>query len=187
MTTNMPRTSALRSDALQQLRRQHVSLDKLFFAFHLLCERDDTEREKLAIVERIHLELAVHLQLVSDVVHPALQQLGEGDAALIEEARAAHASVREMVALIVSQPLDDTERDARVEALGEFVARQLIHERSLLFPRLRNADLNLKGLGHQLAERREALLAEYGRLLQGDSVSEDEAADPVGQPAPPER
>jgi iron-sulfur cluster repair protein YtfE (RIC family) len=175
-------TSNDRADALEHLRREQTSLIKLFFAFHLLCERDDTEQEKRAIVERLHLELAVHIQSVEDVVHAALPP-SETDGALIDEARSEHASVREMIAKIVGSPPDDPQRDARVEALGEYVERHLAHEKNLLFPRLRQADIDLKALGQSLVERREQLLAQYGRLLSHGSEPEDESDDPVGPPA----
>ncbi len=169
-------------DALEQLRRGQISLDKLFFAFHLLCERDDTELEKQAIVKRLQLELAVHVRVVDDVVLDALPE-GEPDGVLADEARTQHASIQEMVARIVTAPADDPDRDARVEALGEFVKRHLEHERALLFPRLRQADIDLKVLGSVVGERRDALMARYQQMMSpAGAEPEDESGDPVGSP-----
>jgi hypothetical protein len=176
-------TAALRADALALLRRSQQSLDQLFFAFHLLCERDDTDEGKRALIERLHLELAVHLQLVEEVVHPALQQGGSAAyAELIGEARRAHRGAREMLAAIVASALADAGRDAKVEALGEFVARQFEHERGLLFPALRQALPSLDELGVCLLQRRQALMAQYTRALSHGSLPEDESDDPVGRP-----
>jgi hypothetical protein len=179
-----PAPPALRVDAPSLLRRGQQSIDQLFFAFHLLCERDDTAEGKRALIERLHLEMAVHLQLVEEVVHPALQTGGHtAFEQLMAEARHSHQSAREMLAAIVASPVDETARDARVEALGEFMRRQFAHERELLIPALRQAGLALDELGACLLQQRHALLARYGRALSHGSRPEDESDDPVGRPA----
>jgi hypothetical protein len=174
--------SAPPSDALELLRREQVSLNKLFFAFHLLCERRDTEREKQAILERLHLELAVHVRVVDEVVLETLPP-GDPDADLADEVRSQQLGIEELMGALMRMPGDDAERDAKVEALGEFVERHLSHERNLLFPRLRQAGIDLKALGLAVREHHDQLLEKYQRLLAHHDAPEDESADPVGRPS----
>lgn len=170
------------SDALELLRREQVSINKLFFAFHLLCERQDTAREKQAILERLHLELAVHVRVVDEVVLDALPS-GDPDADLADEVRSQQASIEDMVGTLMHMGEDDPSRDAKVEALGEFVERHLGHERNLLFPRLKQAEIDLKALAQSVRERQDLLLQKYQRLLAHRDPPEDESDDPVGRPS----
>lgn len=50
--------------------------------------------------------------------------------------------------------------DAKVTVLGEYVAHPVKEEQDPMFPKCRKADLDLKGLGVQLAARQEALMSE---------------------------
>ena len=147
------RTSS--QDALQLLRADHRKVQDLFDQFEKA--RDDGRKEKLA--QEICKELKVHAQIEEEVFYPAAREaLKEQD--LIDEATVEHASAKELIAQIEQAQPGDELFAAKVTVLGEYIKHHVKEEQNEIFPKLKKTKLDLKALGQQLSDRKEALLAE---------------------------
>jgi len=158
-TSTATRTSERRrarpQDAIQLLRADHRKVQDLFDQFEK--SRGDDRKAKLA--QEICTELKVHAQIEEEIFYPAAREaLKEQD--LIDEATVEHASAKELIAQIEQAQAGDELFDAKVTVLGEYIKHHVKEEHSELFPKLKKTKLDLKALGEQLAERKEALMAE---------------------------
>jgi len=158
-TSTATRTSERRrarpQDAIQLLRADHRKVQDLFDQFEK--SRGDDRKAKLA--QEICTELKVHAQIEEEIFYPAAREaLKEQD--LIDEATVEHASAKELIAQIEQAQAGDELFDAKVTVLGEYIKHHVKEEHNELFPKLKKTKLDLKALGEQLAERKEALMAE---------------------------
>ena len=64
--------------------------------------------------------------------------------------------------LIRPLPFADADKlfDAKVTVLGEYIRHHVKEEHNEIFPKLKKSKIDLKAIGRDLAERKEALLAE---------------------------
>ena len=154
-TRTSERRSARPQDAIQLLRADHRKVQDLFDQFEK--SRGDDRKAKLA--QEICTELKVHAQIEEEIFYPAAREaLKEQD--LIDEATVEHASAKELIAQIEQAQAGDELFDAKVTVLGEYIKHHVKEEHNELFPKLKKTKLDLKALGEQLAERKEALMAE---------------------------
>jgi hemerythrin-like domain-containing protein len=101
----------------------------------------------------------VHAQIEEEIFYPAAREaLKEQD--LIDEATVEHASAKDLIAQIEQAQAGDELFDAKVIVLGEYIKHHVKEEHNEMFPKLKKTKLDLKALGEQLAERKEALMAE---------------------------
>jgi hemerythrin superfamily protein len=146
-----PRTQ----DALQLLRADHRKVQGLFGQFEKA--RDDAK--KIALAQEICTELKVHAQIEEEIFYPAARDaLKEQD--LIDEATVEHASAKELIAQIEGMQPGDELFDAKVTVLGEYIKHHVKEEHNEIFPKLKKSKIDLKSIGRELAERKEALMAE---------------------------
>ena len=158
------KTSSAKSepDAIALLKADHKEVKAMFKSYDKLVESEAAEEERLSIAQEICLALTVHATVEEELFYPAAREvLPEDD--LVDEAAVEHASAKDLIAQIEgSEPSDDL-YDAKVKVLGEYIDHHVKEEEEELFPQVRKAGLDLKGLGKQMATRKQALLAE----LQG--------------------
>ena len=149
------RRRAKPQDAIQLLRADHRKVQNLFDQF----EKARGDDRKAALAQEICTELKVHAQIEEEIFYPSAREaLKEQD--LIDEATVEHASAKELIAQIEQAQAGDELFDAKVIVLGEYIRHHVKEEQNEMFPKLKKTKLDLKALGEQLAERKEALMAE---------------------------
>ena len=149
------RRRARAQDAIALLRADHRKVQDLFDQF----EKARGDDRKAALAQEICSELKVHAQIEEEIFYPAARDaLKEKD--LIDEATVEHASAKDLIAQIEEAQAGDELFDAKVIVLGEYIRHHVKEEHNELFPKLKKTKLDLKALGEQLAERKEALMAE---------------------------
>ena len=142
-------------DAIQLLRADHRKVQGLFDQF----EKARGEDRKAELAQEICAELKVHAQIEEEIFYPAAREALEQED-LIDEATVEHASAKDLIAQIEQSGSGDDLFDAKVTVLGEYIKHHVKEEQNEMFPKLKKTKLDLKSLGQQLAERKEALLAE---------------------------
>lgn len=142
-------------DAIQLLRADHRKVQGLFDQF----EKARGDDKKAELAQEICAELKVHAQIEEEIFYPAARKaLKEQD--LIDEAAVEHASAKDLIAQIEQARAGDELFDAKVTVLGEYIKHHVKEEQNELFPQVKKTKLDLKALGRELAERKDALTAE---------------------------
>ena len=147
-------------DAISLLRADHANVLDLFEQFRDIRHELD-EQEKDALVARICGELIVHTAVEEEMLYPeARAALGEDD--LFDEATVEHAAAKDLIAQLGEMEPGDDLYDAKVSVLGEYVKHHIQEEQDRIFPRLREAAVDLDALGERLAQRKAELMDEIG-------------------------
>lgn len=149
-------TASKNPDALALLKEDHRAVEKLFKEFEEA--KGEGRKEKLA--RRICLELTVHTKIEEEIFYPACDGKVEED--LLKEAHVEHDAAKLLMAEIeAGDGQSDDFFDAKVQVLSEEIDHHVKEEEGELFPQVRKADIDLKALGEQLAERKKALMKDY--------------------------
>jgi hemerythrin superfamily protein len=143
-------------DAIALLKADHREVADLIEEFE---EADHEEKAQLA--RQICDALKVHAQIEEEILYPeAREALDEEDRELVNEADVEHASVRQLVAEIEGATPEDEHFDARVKVVGEYVRHHVKEEEKELFPKLKEADIDLDEMGARLAARKAELMSQ---------------------------
>ncbi|RYE70494.1 MAG: hemerythrin domain-containing protein [Rhizobiaceae bacterium] len=142
-------------DAIKLLKDDHKEVKAFFKQYENL--EDDAEKQALA--DKICLALIVHAQIEEEIYYPAAREAIDDDD-LLDEAEVEHASAKQLIAEIQAMKAGDRLFDAKVTVLGEYIAHHVEEEESEMFPESRDSDLDLKGVGEQLAVRKAELMAQ---------------------------
>jgi hemerythrin superfamily protein len=152
-------TRGAKDDAIALLKQDHADVRKLFAEYDELATDQAEGEEREALAEQICAMLTAHATIEEEIFYPAARDAGvEGD--LLDEAEVEHASAKDLIAQIRSMSPDDDLYDAKVKVLGEYIAHHVDEEEGEIFPRCREAKMDLAGLGESLAERKSELLVE---------------------------
>jgi hemerythrin superfamily protein len=152
------RAAAKPADAIKLLKDDHKQVKTYFKQYETLEDED----EKRALADTICAALTVHAQIEEEIFYPAVREAIDDDD-LLDEAEVEHASAKQLIAEIQAMDVNDRLFDAKVTVLGEYVEHHVEEEEKEMFPESREGDLDLKALGAQLAERKQALMAKLGR------------------------
>lgn len=152
------RSDASEVDAITLLTEDHQAVKKLFRQYDKLTKQEASADERQTLAEQICMMLTVHAQIEEEIFYPAAREvLPEGD--LVDEATVEHASAKDLIAQIQGMGADEPLYDAKVCVLGEYIDHHVKEEQDELFPKIRRK-LDIKALGAQLQERKEALMQE---------------------------
>jgi len=143
------------TDAVKLLKGDHREVKGYFKAY----EKLETADEKQAMADKICLALIVHAQIEEEIYYPAARAAIDNDD-LIDEAEVEHASAKQLIAEIQAMNAGDRLFDAKVTVLGEYINHHVEEEEGEMFPEGREAHLDLKALGAQLAKRKAELMAQ---------------------------
>lgn len=143
-------------DAIALLKEDHRAVEELFKEF----ENAKGEGRKQKLAQQIALQLSVHTQIEEEIFYPACDGKIEED--LLKEAFVEHDAAKLLLAEIeAGSGQSDDFFDAKVQVLSEQIEHHVKEEETELFPQVRKAEIDLKALGEQLAERKKELLKEY--------------------------
>ncbi|MFD0666472.1 hemerythrin domain-containing protein [Ramlibacter sp. MAHUQ-53] len=158
----MPTRSSTAKDACDLLDADHRAVRKLFKEYEELAgsRARGAAQRRLGLARQVCRELVVHAQVEEEIFYPRLRAvIREG--ALLDEAEVEHQTMRDLIGQLQAMDTADDAFDARVKVLGEYVEHHVKEERSDLFTRARAArKLDLVALREEIAQRKEALLAE---------------------------
>ncbi len=167
------------ADALELLRADHGKVLELFEQFKDIKDEADDE-EKDALVARICGELIVHAAIEEEIFYPETRAaIGEDD--LYDEATVEHSSAKDLIAQLGEMEPGDELYDAKVAVLGEYVRHHIDEEQNEMFPRLRDADVDLVDLGERLAQRKAELMDEIGLADLDELMPQDAGSDMRGE------
>jgi hemerythrin superfamily protein len=148
--------SSKTQDAIALLKHDHREVEQLFKEFE--SAKGDGRKQKLA--RQICFELTVHTAIEEEIFYPACD--GKVDEDLLKEAYVEHDAAKLLIAEIeAGDGKSDDFFDAKVQVLSEEIDHHVKEEEGELFPQVRKADLDLKALGQQLAERKAELTKDY--------------------------
>jgi hemerythrin superfamily protein len=145
-------------DAIALLKEDHREVEKLFKQFE--DAKGDGRKEKLA--RKICLELTVHTQIEEEIFYPACTDAVEED--LLKEGYVEHDAAKLLIAEIeANEGGEDEFFDSKVHVLQEQIEHHVEEEEKPggVFAQARKGDLDLKGLGEQLAARKKALVESF--------------------------
>lgn len=142
-------------DAIKLLKTDHAEVEKLFDKYEK-SHKKMTAPQKKSIAEEICKMLTVHTQIEEEIFYPACR--GKVDDELVPEAVVEHQSAKDLIAKIMDGKPGGEEYDAWVIVLGEYIKHHVKEEHKELFPQARKADIDLKELGRELAERKQELM-----------------------------
>jgi hemerythrin-like domain-containing protein len=162
-------------DAVSMLMEDHKKVQKLFRDFEKAHDQQDEETCQ-QIAELVCAELEVHTTLEEELFYPAAREaLGE-DEELIDEAEIEHQSAKDLIAGLRAMEASDQRFAPTFTVLAEYVKHHIKEEEDEMFPKLKNAKLDVKSLGQEMAARKTQLMQEMGLSEDGPGDgAQDEA------------
>lgn len=155
-TKKAPAKKVVHKEATAMLKADHKLVSDLFEQF----EKAKSDAKKEAIVAQICKELTVHAKVEEEIFYPAVKA-ALGDHELVPEATVEHGSIKDLIAAVEGKAPYGEMYDAKVRVMGEFVTHHVKEEERQMFPKARNAELDMRELGAQIAARKEELMASY--------------------------
>lgn len=164
------------NDAIALLTEDHSKVKQLFREFDDIKNQPGQADLKAELVEQICFELTVHAEIEEEIFYPAARAEIDADD-LIDEAETEHVCAKELISLLEGMEPGDAEIDATVAELRRQVEHHITEEENNIFPRTREAGMDLDALCTELSERKEELESELagappaGLDASGDSPS----------------
>ena len=152
-----------KQDALKLLAEDHRKVEDLFEQFEKAS--GDSRKEKIA--REICTELKIHAMIEEEIFYPALR--GKIDEDDLDEAYVEHDGAKVLINEIEGGSPDDDFFDAKVKVLKEEIEHHIKEEEKMhgnIFQQARAADVDLKGLGEQMAARK----AELMRIAEAEGL-----------------
>ena len=148
---------ATTQDAIALLKEDHRKVEDLFEQFEKA--RGDERKQKLAL--QICKELTIHTMLEEEIFYPACEGKVEED--LLKESFVEHDAAKVLIAEIEAGEPSEEFFDAKVKVLKEEIEHHVEDEeqpKKGVFAQAREADIDLKAIGEQMARRKEQLTEE---------------------------
>lgn len=139
-------------DAIELLTQDHRNVKDLFEQYESLSDRAFASKKKLA--QKICLELTKHATAEEEIFYPAVRRASKEIEDVIDEATVEHASAKELIAQIFAMEPSDDLYDAKVKVLSEQINHHVQEEEGEMFPKARDANLDLASLGEEIAARK---------------------------------
>jgi len=148
--------SPTETDALKLLETDHAAIQTLFDKFENQKERS-TPAQLQQLAAEICNEIVVHAQIEEEIFYPAVREACEDCVDLLNQAKIDHSVAKQVIAKI-EQCSDADDLAARVNVLAENIAHHVNEEQNELFPKVREAELDLHALGKKLDARKMDLM-----------------------------
>ena len=154
-TRNTPKnmsTGQEAQDAIELLTEDHENVKQMFEQFEGLGDRAHATKKKLAM--QICIELTKHATAEEEIFYPAVRAATKKNEDLVDEATVEHASAKDLIAQIMEMEATEELFDAKVKVLSEMIEHHVEEEEKEMFPKAREAGLDMEALGQQIAERK---------------------------------
>jgi len=148
----IPTDTSHAMDAVALLTQDHENVKALFEQFEASGDKAYANKKKLAM--KICLELTKHATAEEEIFYPAVQAIGGETEDLVDEAQVEHAAAKELIAQILSMDPHDELYDAKVKVLSEQIEHHVQEEEGEMFPKAREAGLDLIALGEAIEARK---------------------------------
>jgi hypothetical protein len=148
-------TAAKPRDAVALLKQDHDEVKAMFKQYEELGDRAFVAKQKLA--EKICLELTKHAIAEEEIFYPAMRDKADDAEDMVDEATVEHASAKDLIAQIHSMDPHDDLYDAKVKVLGEYIDHHVQEEEKEMFPKAKQAGLDLVELGEQIQARKDEI------------------------------
>lgn len=157
-------------DAIALLKDDHRKVEDLFEQFEKA--KGDGRKQKLAL--EICKELTIHSMIEEEIFYPSCE--GKVDEDLLKESFVEHDAAKVMIAEIEAGEPSDDFYDAKVKVLMEEIQHHVEEEekpKEGLFAQARNAEIDMKAIGDQLARRKTQLKDEIkaGGLPEPETIT----------------
>ena len=170
MSTSKTRKRAVGNDAIQLLREDHRTVEKLFSEFEKADGDDPYARQ--AIVGRTCTKLKIHAAVEEELFYPALREaFEEDDASLIDEAEVEHDTAKQLIARLESLDAEDPHYTATFTVLSEYIKHHVKEEENEIFPKAKRAKLDFDDLGARMRARTDELTEEMGAAEAAESAA----------------
>ena len=151
-------------DAIQLLEQDHREVQDLFSEFKKFqeAEQEGDDELKQEIIDTVCTALKVHTKIEEEIFYPAAREaLGDDEEDLMNEAEVEHSGAKDLIAQIEDGSASDPMTCARFLVLSEQIDHHVKEEQDEMFPKLRETDMDLEGVGKQLKARKDELMAGY--------------------------
>ncbi|MGC1303454.1 MAG: hemerythrin domain-containing protein [Caulobacteraceae bacterium] len=145
--------------AVTLLKKDHREVEGWFDEYEQL----ESDREKLALFNKIALALKVHTMIEEEIFYP--EERGEVEDDMLDEAYVEHDGAKKLIAEIEAMKPGDEFYDAKVKVLGEYIKHHVKEEEQPggIFAQAKKGDEDLDAMGKRLKARKQELMAEHGR------------------------
>ena len=151
------RTATALPHAIRLLEADHAEVSRCFKEYQKLVKRKAGANERESLAQHICALLTAHATIEEEIFYPAARVVLD-DEALVDEADVEHACAKDLIAQIEGMTAGDPLYDAKVKVLGEYIAHHVAEEQDELFPKLREAGLDARTVGEELADRKAELM-----------------------------
>ena len=173
-------------DAIELLKEDHRSVEKIFKEFEKLHGDDTDDESKRALVERACAALTVHTRVEEEIFYPAVRDVLR-DEVLGEEALVEHSTAKDLIASLEALEPGEPFYDATFTVLAEYVKHHVKEEETEMFPQVRKAKLDLNELGAQMKQRKDELEDENGPIESGPVPPQPKAQSRTASSRAPRR
>ena len=157
-------------NATQILRQDHKTVKGLFNKF----EQGKAVDAKRRVAEQAMNELEIHAQVEEEIFYPAVKKAID-ESELVEEAKKEHQEakslIRQLRAMKGQNNGEGDEFESKFSELMEAIQHHVEEEEGEMFPKVEESELDLAGLGSQMAQRKQQLMQEMGATNKSRSKS----------------
>jgi hypothetical protein len=146
-------TFPLSTEATSLIREDHKFVQGLFQAYPKI----PSANEKRELVTIICQELAIQTQLKIEVFYPAINASLK-DKSPLTEAAVKQETLHYLMGQVEGKNPDGEVYDAKIKNLADYLSQYAKHEQTEIFPRARQAKVDMISLGEKIAQRRKQLM-----------------------------
>ena len=169
MAIREQKSGADTQDILTLLCADHQRLIALFIEFRRVKDHCTLE-EKETLVQEICSELLLHAELEEEIFYPAVREILQDDM-LMDEAESEHESAKDVIEELQAMQPSHPSYNAKVVVMGENVERHMREEETVVFPKVKKSQLNLKALGEEMLHLRTVKQAQLMNGMAAQSRS----------------
>ena len=155
-TASARRTEAAVPDAVTLLKADHRQVEEWFEAF----QKARSAKVKEYLAANICKALTVHTEIEEEIFYPAFLAATK-DLDMHHEAIVEHDAAKKLIAEIEASDPSDDFFDSKVHVLSEMIKHHVKEEEKAdgMFAEAKHSKLDLKALGQQLSDRKNALMS----------------------------